>query len=63
MSINDAALAFTDWTEAEARRRVATLRATGWSANQLASMFGVPIEEIDRLSRHFIPEKDCARVG
>jgi hypothetical protein len=52
-----------DWTEPEARRRVATLRASGWTANQLASMFGVSTEEIDRLSGHFIPEKDCASVG
>jgi len=50
MPINDAALAFTEWTEAEATRRIATLRGCGWTANQLASMFGVSIEEIDRLA-------------
>lgn len=50
MPINDAALAFTDWTEAEARRRIATLLRCGWSARQLALTFGVAVEEIDRLS-------------
>ena len=52
MSANHAALMFSDWTESEAARRISTLRGCGWTPNQLASMFGVSTEEIDRLTGH-----------
>jgi hypothetical protein len=45
-----AALTFAGWTEAEARRRIATLLRCGWSARQLALTFGVDLAEIDRLT-------------
>jgi hypothetical protein len=48
--MTEAAMAFADWSESEAQRRIATLLRTGWSARQLAQMFGVSVEEIDRLS-------------
>lgn len=64
MLSDDMALAFAGWSVAEARQRICKLLATGWSAEQLALMFGATLEEIDRLSGgHFIPEKDCANVG
>lgn len=47
-----AALTFADWTEAEARERICRLLAQGWSASSIALMFGVSIEEIDRLAGH-----------
>jgi hypothetical protein len=47
--VSDAAIAFANWTEAEARQRVARLLATGWSISTIALMFGVDLEEIDRL--------------
>jgi hypothetical protein len=43
------AMTFAGWSETEARQRIARLLATGWRAPQLALMFGVDLEEIDRL--------------
>jgi hypothetical protein len=45
----DAALAFLNWSESEARERIARLLATGWSVGQIAEMFGLRVAEIDRL--------------
>ena len=45
-----AALAFSTWTEVEARERITRLRALGWSAPTIALMFGVDVAEIDRLT-------------
>jgi hypothetical protein len=59
-----AALALSNWTEAEARERIHKLIAQGWSVSSIALMFGIEIEEVDRLAgRDFIPTKDCAYVG
>ena len=44
------ALQFAGWTEEEARRRIASLLRCGWTARQLAVMFGVDLEEIHGLS-------------
>lgn len=46
-----ATLTFAGWSEPEARERITRLLATGWRAPQLALMFGVRLEEIDRLAR------------
>jgi hypothetical protein len=50
--MTDAALAFLNWTENEARERLARLLATGWSASQVAEMFGLRVAEIERLAGH-----------
>ena len=50
MPNSDAALAFSNWTEDEARQRIARLLATGWSASSIALMFGIELSEIDRLT-------------
>jgi hypothetical protein len=38
------------WTEEDERRRIATLLGCGWSVEQLALVFGMSVEEIDRLA-------------
>jgi hypothetical protein len=53
--MTDAALAFLNWTEPEARERLARLLATGWSASQVAEMFGLSVAEIERLAGHSDP--------
>jgi hypothetical protein len=59
-----AALMFANWSETEAAQRIRKLLAAGWSAEQIGRMFGIRVQEIDRLTRdHVIPEKDCANVG
>jgi len=59
-----AALTFANWSEAEAAQRLRKLKAAGWSPASIAGMFGIRIEEIDRLTGgDVIPEKDCAHVG
>jgi|HubBroStandDraft_1064217.scaffolds.fasta_scaffold538441_2 hypothetical protein len=52
-----AVMAFTEWSEPEARERIATLRRLGWSVPQLAAMFGTPAKEIERLCE---PVEECA---
>jgi hypothetical protein len=47
---NAAGLALSNWTEAEARERIRRLIAQGWSVSSIALMFGIDIEEIDRLA-------------
>jgi hypothetical protein len=47
---SQAALALSNWTEAEARERIRKLIAQGWSVSSIALMFGIDIEEIDRLA-------------
>ena len=47
---NSGALAFSNWSEAEATQRIAKLLAAGWSPASVAGMFGIRIEEITRLS-------------
>jgi hypothetical protein len=49
MSDSAAVMAFADWSEAEARGRIASLRRLGWSVPQLATMFGTTVKEIERL--------------
>jgi hypothetical protein len=46
-----AAMTFANWSEPEAAQRIRKLLATGWSAAQVGRMFGLRIEEIDRLTR------------
>jgi hypothetical protein len=48
--MSDAALAFSNWTESEARERIRRLLAQGWSASSIALMFGIDIGEINRLA-------------
>jgi hypothetical protein len=48
----DAALALSNWTETEARQRIRKLIAHGWSVSSIGLMFGIEIEEIDRLAGH-----------
>jgi hypothetical protein len=57
MSDSAAVMAFTEWSEAEARGRIASLRRLGWSVPQLATMFGTTVKEIERLCE---PSKECA---
>lgn len=45
-----AALTLSNWTESEARQRICKLIAQGWSVSSIALMFGIEIEEIDRLA-------------
>ena len=51
-----AAMAFADWSEAEAAQRIAKLQASGWSAAQIARMFGLQLSEIERLAAPTISE-------
>jgi Trp operon repressor len=48
--MSDAALAFAGWPQFEAQKRIATLLRCGWSARELAAMFGTTVAEIDRLT-------------
>jgi hypothetical protein len=48
--MSDAALAFAWWTEAEARKHVATGLKCGWTVKQLALMYGTTVADIDRLT-------------
>jgi hypothetical protein len=50
---NNAALALSNWTEAEARQRIHKLISQGWSVSSIALMFGIGIEEVDRLAGRF----------
>jgi hypothetical protein len=47
-----AILTLSNWTEAEARQRIAKLLATGWSVSSIALMFGIDSEEVHRLAGH-----------
>jgi hypothetical protein len=51
-----AAMAFADWSEAEAAQRIAKLLASGWSAAQIARMFGLRASEVDRLAARTMSE-------
>jgi hypothetical protein len=51
-----AVMAFTEWSETEARARIASLRRLGWSVPQLATMFGTNAQEIERLCE---PTEEC----
>jgi hypothetical protein len=56
-------MAFADWSESEAQRRIATLLRCGWRPAQLAAMFGIEIEEIDRLAGAFDQPRSTAGRG
>jgi hypothetical protein len=45
-----AKLTFADWSESEAGQRIDKLLAQGWTVGQVARMFGLRAEEVERLS-------------
>jgi hypothetical protein len=57
-----AALSLANWTEAEAQQRIAKLLAQGWSVSSIGLMFGIEIEEVDRLAG-YCEARTMAEIG
>jgi hypothetical protein len=50
MANHAARLSLANWTETEAGHRIDKLLAQGWTVAQVARMFGLRAEEVERLS-------------
>jgi hypothetical protein len=44
-----AAMRFAAWSQSEATDRIRKLLAAGWSTHQIGRMFGIRVDEIERL--------------